>query len=99
MKQSRKKMVKLTRMIILCLLANYSTYGFTKGKYNFNPSLLDTTDNEVDLSYFSEDKSVPGVYIVDIYVNNTYIKTESVEFAESKEEESTLTPCAPRWTI
>ena len=66
MKQSSKKMVKLTRMIILCLLANYSTYGFTKGKYNFNPSLLDTTDNEVDLSYFSEDKPVPGVYIVDI---------------------------------
>ncbi|EFL2424925.1 TPA: fimbrial biogenesis outer membrane usher protein [Escherichia coli] len=99
MKQSSKKMVKLTRMIILCLLANYSTYGFTKGKYNFNPSLLDTTDNEVDLSYFSEDKPVPGVYIVDIYVNNTYIKTESVEFAESKEEESTLTPCLTYKTL
>ncbi|ENC0564834.1 fimbrial biogenesis outer membrane usher protein [Escherichia coli] len=98
MKQSGEKMVRLSKVIILCILSGYSAYGFTKSKYNFNPSLLDTVDNEVDLSFFSEGKPAPGVYIVDIYVNNIYKTTESVEFVDSKDE-NILTPCLSYRTL
>ncbi|EPP2633950.1 fimbria/pilus outer membrane usher protein [Escherichia coli] len=99
MKSLSKKTIKLTKIIVLCFLGGYGSYGFSKSKYHFDPSLLNTANNEVDLSFFLEDRPIPGLYIVDIYINNIYKMTETVEFAESKEDKNKLTPCLTHKTL
>lgn len=65
----------------------------------FNPALLElgTPDRvTADLSVF-EDKGgqIPGIYRVDIYLNNTKMDTRNVEFrlVKEKERNETLQPC------
>ncbi|WP_025154717.1 fimbria/pilus outer membrane usher protein [Morganella morganii] len=67
-------------------------------KEYFNPEfiLMEGSDTKhVDLSYFEKNNyEVPGYYYVEIYINNKYLKTESVFFEfNNNEKNESLQPC------
>ncbi|MXE85897.1 hypothetical protein FQ040_26055, partial [Escherichia coli] len=72
------KLHNLSVAIIACL----SSAAYAEDY--FDPDLLSLGNRDMsltDLSAFSEQGySAPGVYIVDIYVNGNYLKTDSIRF-------------------
>ena len=64
--------------------------------YKFNPAFIsDNTNIIADLSSFELGLEVqPGYYKVDIFVNNKYLKTDTLLFqVKNKENRSILSPC------
>lgn len=70
--------------IILILSAAALSVNVQAGEY-FNPHLLEVAESQstsVDLSYFSQESVPPGRYNLDVYINDKYIASESIEFKE-----------------
>ncbi|ENZ0348293.1 fimbria/pilus outer membrane usher protein [Morganella morganii] len=64
----------------------------------FNPALIERTgsaSDEIDLSVFEEGGQIPGIYRVDIFVNQNYQETRDVTFFSVNEHNGkmTLKPC------
>ncbi len=64
----------------------------------FNPALLELNDDKSlssDLSIFENGGQVPGVYRVDIYVNEKYVQTADINFEknEGAKDGEYLKPC------
>ncbi|WP_415377518.1 MULTISPECIES: fimbria/pilus outer membrane usher protein [Enterobacterales] len=58
----------------------------------FNPALLDTSNTSVtDLSHFEDGNQEPGVYHVDVFVNNENIDVKDISFTHDKTAK--LAPC------
>ncbi|EHT7060013.1 fimbrial biogenesis outer membrane usher protein [Escherichia coli] len=80
--KSTFKLHNLSVAIIACL----SSAAYAEDY--FDPDLLSLGNRDMsltDLSAFSEQGySAPGVYIVDIYVNGNYLKTDSIRFEHDK---------------
>lgn len=86
------------RVSILALLVSYSTNSSADA--GFNTEFLENLGSEevADLSAFKNAKSqAPGIYTVDIYVNNDPVDHKEVKFLADKEginpEGSGLLPC------
>lgn len=65
---------------------------------SFNPAFLAGDDNAVaDLNYFASGSSLkPGSYKVDLYVNKTFIRNQSVRFEVGEKNEKDLQPVFTR---
>ncbi|EFH8944701.1 fimbria/pilus outer membrane usher protein [Escherichia coli] len=76
------KLNKLHALMLTCLTSYAHANDF------FDPDLLSLGNkdfSQLDLNAFSEQGySVPGMYIVDIYVNGNYFKTDNVYFEHDK---------------
>lgn len=82
--------------IILILSVAALSAGIQASEY-FNPHLLEVADSQstaVDLSYFSQDAVPPGRYSLDVYINDKFISSESIDFKEySVNEALAVQPC------
>lgn len=87
---------KLSSLIfVLCFSAGWTV---ARAAQLFNPALLErqgAIKEKIDLSAFENGEQVPGIYRVDLILNNEFIETRNVKFNLSpinKEGES-LQPC------
>ncbi|EPH2696219.1 fimbria/pilus outer membrane usher protein [Klebsiella aerogenes] len=82
--------------IILILSAAALSISVQASEY-FNPHLLEVTESQstaVDLSYFSQEAVPPGHYSLDVYINDKFVSTESIDFKEySVNEAMVVQPC------
>ncbi|MCW7226473.1 FimD/PapC N-terminal domain-containing protein [Escherichia coli] len=49
-------------------------------KYEFDPSLINSSDDKVSIDFFNEEPFPAGTYVVDIFLNGDYRITQPVEF-------------------
>lgn len=84
----------LSHVILLCL--SLFTDAASADDY-FNPELIESTTSaqNVDLSVFSRGTQAPGVYWVDIYVNEQHVESGNITFntAKDKQKKNILRPC------
>ena len=66
------------------------------GEY-FNPHLLEVNEtgtSAVDLTYISEETIPPGDYNLDVYINHTFVASESVIFTRQDQNNAASSrPC------
>lgn len=70
--------------IILILSVAALSISVQASEY-FNPHLLEVTESQstaVDLSYFSQEAVPPGRYSLDVYINDKFVSSESIDFKE-----------------
>lgn len=80
--------------IILILSAAALSISVQASEY-FNPHLLEVTESQstaVDLSYFSQEAVPPGRYSLDVYINDKFVSSESIDFKEHPGDAA-----MPRW--
>lgn len=82
----------------LSLLAIVSVPQGRAGLYRFNPSLVDSKEQQTDLSLFERGGQLPGTYTVDILVNGDRVDNRDVMFAPVLTQSglSQLKPCLSR---
>lgn len=87
--------IRLLQVSSCCLLLVIPT---VYAGVHFNPAFLAGDDNAVaDLNYFSSGSSQkPGAYKVDIYINKTFIRNQSVRFQVGDADEKELQPLFTR---
>jgi len=92
--QSKRR--KLPLLITICILTGLSTLWVESGyaEIYFNPRFLSDDPAAVaDLSRFEQGQEVlPGIYRVDIYLNDTFSATRDVEFVNA-DDSNTVLPC------
>lgn len=91
-------MVKLfnifRRSKLYFLVCLYNPSVFAENIYKFDASFLkDSNEDKVNLDFFSSNIIPPGVYIVDIYINNEYKKTDSINFYNISDSSKVAIPC------
>ncbi|UAN29733.1 fimbrial biogenesis outer membrane usher protein (plasmid) [Serratia ureilytica] len=85
--------------VVLFIAAQFAIAGQTMAETElFNPAMLGMDNSEyknVDLSAFENGAQAPGIYRVDIFVNNQMVSTEDVTFFLEKNSsgKTTLQPC------
>lgn len=85
-------------IMLACILTGINLYNAARAHIYFNPALLETgrpDQQQVDLSIFENGSQVPGVYRVDIWVNNIRRETREVAFVQKNDAEGKqiLQPC------
>ncbi|MEQ4664209.1 fimbrial biogenesis usher protein [Providencia rettgeri] len=100
----RKKNIRMNSKIFFCFFVFFVSP--INADVFFNPSLLSSdTDNIADLSRFEKgDGQAPGIYRVEIYLNDEYKGTRDISFKKnlgaSNVDDSGLTPCLTKdWLI
>ncbi|EPV8395274.1 fimbria/pilus outer membrane usher protein [Klebsiella aerogenes] len=82
--------------IILILSAAALSVSVQASEY-FNPHLLEVTESQstaVDLSYFSQEAVPPGRYSLDVYINDKFVSSESIDFKKhSGDAAMAVQPC------
>lgn len=86
-KQGGKRKQFCVGLYVIACVAPFQHEAFAADLW-FNPALLSNDGfNVADLSLFEKGVEVPpGRYLVDIYVNDQYIKTSNVDFALDSEK-------------
>ncbi|EEV7050338.1 fimbrial biogenesis outer membrane usher protein [Escherichia coli] len=82
-----------SKLCVACILLIYSGLCSAQKKYEFDPRLLNSLGEGVDIDIFNTEQIAAGTYILDIYVNGDYKKTHSIKFIKSETEEYKITPC------
>lgn len=84
----------------LTILVSLNICGMSsevKAREVFNPAFLNdlsAAGNRIDLSAYEYGNSqAPGIYKVDVYINNAFIETADVEFKSSTTNKTELIPC------
>lgn len=88
------------RILYFCRVLSLSVVALSinvkAGEY-FNPHLLEVAESQstpVDLSYFSQEQVPPGRYSLDVYINDKYTASESIDFKERGDGPATeVQPC------
>ncbi|WP_320723160.1 fimbria/pilus outer membrane usher protein (plasmid) [Enterobacter asburiae] len=84
----------LFQRIILLFAMSASAFSNAEN-YQFDTNQLDSNSGKIDLSIFNDGGQLPGIYPVDIYVNNTMKSHSDVFFYNEKRSDSKpiLKPC------
>jgi len=84
-------------LTILVSLNVFALASEAKARDVFNPAFLTDLSGvgkRVDLSaYELENSHAPGIYKVDIYINNDFIETTDIEFKPSRQKKDEIIPC------
>ncbi|EOZ4200331.1 fimbria/pilus outer membrane usher protein [Escherichia coli] len=95
MRNSNKKKPKLKYIgtYTACVFLIYSGLAQAKKKYEFDPSLINSSDGKVSIDIFNEEPFPAGTYIVDIFLNGDYRITQPVEFVKTEYSNNEISPC------
>src|SRR5699024_10545717 len=80
------------KLFIFILALLFSVDSKSEEEFYYNPYFLsDNPESVADLSSFEKGLEVPeGNYLVDIYLNDIFLKTQYINFIENKGQ---LSPC------
>lgn len=86
--------LKPTHLAVLISLVCFSSHVWGSD-YTFDPSMLDTQGQDVDVSLFNEGIQLPGNYHVTVLLNGEPIDTQDINFTLEKNAEGRpfLSPC------
>ncbi len=90
---------------VITLLISMTACGVTHAEQVFNPAFLkdDLSNTQIsDLTRFEKSShQLPGIYRVDIYVNDQYVLTRDVNFVEKSDipDKTGLLPCIDSKTL
>ncbi len=85
---------RLSKLHIFCLVCLYNSSVFAENKYKFDASFLkNSNEDEISLDFIDRHIIPPGIYVFDIYINNEYKKTASVNFYNTGDDSKGTAPC------
>ncbi|EFF0498835.1 fimbrial biogenesis outer membrane usher protein [Escherichia coli] len=95
MGKSNKHIFNYSKIYVACLSLMYGGLVFAGEKYEFDPSFLNSKGEEINIEAFNQGQFPAGVYVVDIFVNDTYKLTQPIEFVNAKNESGhdAILPC------
>lgn len=79
-------------LLALCISLNWTGLAEAK-EYFFDTSLLQGSSWGLDLEQFNRHQIAPGRYLVDVYVNNTLVKSEEKVTFNAKADGQEPEPC------
>lgn len=88
-----KKNNKYYTLCVLYIINFHANAAYSNSKYEFEPRLLNSSGGQINLEVFNQDSFQNGTYVVDIFVNGTYKKTQPIYFYHSSGADKEFFPC------